>query len=567
MHKSSILAGIIGLVGSAALQVGQPRTALVSATTAALGRSVNQDYWEAMLRLASFGIAAFSILLIVYSSPRRRLATRRYFARLASTDGGEHDNAARRRLIYTVIAALGIGLVVTAQANRLSTYNTDSWAYFELSKTVFGEEFYRFNTFRSYYSDPYSTSFPLGYPVLLSLLQLLFGPNPVIGVWVNVAFALATWLLIVRIAGQLRLSPLVGWAIASTLLLWSFYLEEVFSGRSIPAALFLFLAAATFVLSRKPLLGGIVLGLSALVRFDYLAFAILFQCAILVFRFRHDRRLALLPTGFLVGISPWVAYSLVHFGRLWVSDSSWIALSASPAYVVDFPAAAASSAFQQPAMWLARVAGNVVPLAASVLSAVVTFPLLLALGFLLVVRWSRLDKIGRRRIVVLSVLLLASMGPLLLTGYTDKRYFSLFFLSASALLAYCLESRFQTQPPPPAYVPLILISMVFSLTLAVVNLSKLTWFGWQLDGTPDPEASKIELLRACSTGAAPPTYIFMGNDIFAARYGAITGQPSAFIPSNFSRMTPIGRQAYFDRMKPFIVVDNPMELEGCPLPQ
>ncbi|MGF1643287.1 MAG: hypothetical protein ACFCUJ_06545, partial [Thiotrichales bacterium] len=72
-------------------------------------------------------------------------------------------------LRVVVALTLLIALSVTGIKVGLTQYSPDSWSYYELSKTIFSGELYRFNTFRSYFSETYSAAFPLGYPVLIAL--------------------------------------------------------------------------------------------------------------------------------------------------------------------------------------------------------------------------------------------------------------------------------------------------------------------------------------------------------------------------------------------------------------
>ena len=96
-----------------------------------------------------------------------------------------------RGQIATLSALIFVPLIALALAIGVSQFSPDSWSYFELSKTVFSDRFYAFATYRSYVSDTYSASFPLGYPVTLAAAGAVFGSTPWLAVAVNLAASLA----------------------------------------------------------------------------------------------------------------------------------------------------------------------------------------------------------------------------------------------------------------------------------------------------------------------------------------------------------------------------------------
>lgn len=562
----AVLGGLLALLAFAAAQAAHVRESVIALASLVVGKSIEKDYWNAFLTRNSFLLLAIGAALLAYCCLQKRTLDRAMTYVMFLNGAGEAAAAARRRVILASGFALGVSLVAAAGLTRLSMYAPDSWSFFELARTVFSGEFFKFTTYRSYFSEPYSSSFPLGYPVLVSAAHLVFGAHPLAAVWMNVLIAAATWPLILRLATRLGLSPLVGFAMASSLALWTFYLVEVLGGLSQPAALLLFLTGASLYLSGQLFLSGLFLGLAALVRFDYLAFALVFLLgALLLGRRSLARKLPLSAAGFAAGISPWVVYSLTHFGRLWVSDNSWVAFSALPAFVLDFPAAAAVTAFDNPGMWLARVAGNLGPLAKMIAAAALRFPLVIALGLLFVYCYRSLDRAVRLRAIACLALLCASLGPYLLTGYTDKRYFGLPFLVACVVFAHSVESWTRTRGRRVAYHVLILLSLACSLLLGGRYLAWRSWSGIEQLNEPDTIQSLIETLAQCHAGTPEATYIFMDRaDVTpAARYGATTGRRAAFIPSNFDRMTREEKDRYLERMKPYVPIETFNEPEPC----
>ena len=553
------------LVLFAVLQVPAVRTGLIEAAAVTVGRSLNPNLWSAVLQAAGFVAFALTVVwLLLHAAPRFRHAAAVYFTSAGEASDGQDALTVRRVCTGTGFVVLFCALAATGATLGVSMFNTDSWGYVELAKTVFGGDFYRFNTYRSYYSHPYSTSFPLGYPVLIALLQFVFGTAPAVSVWLNIALALATWLVILRVARQIGLVPLAGFAIATGLLLWNFYLDEVFAGHSIPAALLVLLAGCSAYLSRWMLAAGLLLGSAVLIRFDYLAFTVLVFAAMVLLDSRPSKTFVPLAVGFVAGVSPWLLYSLGHFGRPWVSDSSWVALAVHPAYVVDFPAVAAVTALDQPALWLSRVARNIGPLLGSAAAAVLTFPVLIALAALFAFGYARLSKSPRRKAVFGLAVLLVSLLPYLMTGYSDKRYFSFLFLFAAGVLAHASRPLAQMPRHLPAYTAALLISLTLSLLLGAGYLARKAWASAYQHRASDVARANVETLRQCSAEAPQVTYVFADDNVLAARYGAITGRSAAFIPSNFKIMTTAEKKAFFDAMRPYAIVDDTRSGIRCP---
>lgn len=458
-------------------------------------------------------------------------------------------------------------LVAAAWWVGTSAYSPDSWAYVELSRTVFGGDFYRFNTYRSYFSDDYSAAFPLGYPVLLALVQLATGAQPMVAVAVNILAALASGWVVVRLADARGLAPLTGLALASALLLSPLYLDEVLAGRAIPVAALMLLLSLRAWQSSRALLGGILLGVCALVRFDYLVYAVALQLALGGLQAGERGRPGMLlkySGGFLLGLLPWVVYSKTHFGSLWVSDNAWVAKSVLPAFVLDYPARAVLSAAEDPQAWLGRVAGNLWPLLQSLSLAAVNVPLLGALAVMLLRPRTARPGQGWAWLPYCVLALLLAVVPYLLTGYVDGRYFSLILLGACALLAVLIETGMAAPARDGAYKALLLLSLLLSCVFAGHHVAKLVKRRPTVAVAQATEAL-IERLLGCQAIQPGVVYIFKDQHLhLAPRYGALTGQRAAYLPANFHRMTEAEMAGYFARMSPYALIDKHLEPHACP---
>ena len=469
-----------------------------------------------------------------------------------------------RYAIYAVMAVVTTLFVIAAAMIGISSYSPDSWAYFELSKTVFSGDFYRFNTFRSYFSNEYSAAFPLGYPVVLALVSLWTGPILMLAVAINIATVGATGLLLFNICKRIAIPAVAAVALILSVLFYPPYFDEVFTGRAIPLAMLIFLTACHFHLLKRPLLAGIFLGVSALVRFDFLVFAVLFQAV--VFFLEKSPRLSFpaMPIGFVFGILPWVVYSYTHFGKLWASDNSWVALSALPAFVLDYPAEAWVTAFQDPARWFMKIFDNTAPLAESILSSAPLYPLLIFSLFFTALNWVRLRIENKSKTIILIIVIVISTAPYLLTGYIDPRYYSLLFLSLSATLVFVNGRNVGAEFLAGNFFGWMLVSLIFTIFIGTVYLFRDALVGARRTEAMTSQHKLIQTLKVCHQFEPQTVYIFMKEAGFVApRYGAVSGMRIAYIPSNFERMTEGQRAAYLDQMKPYKLFASLLQVEQC----
>lgn len=472
-----------------------------------------------------------------------------------------------RRVRIAGVLAILLALGAAAWLIETAWFSPDSWAYFELAKSVFGGDFYAFNTWRSYFSEHYSVSFPFGLPVAIALVQTVFGAQPMAAVWLNVAVAAASWALMLGIGRRLGLSGLAALALATAMLMWPPYLNEVLAGRAIPLSLLWMLLAISAYQREQHLVGGLMLGLAALTRFDFLVGALLFIVGIVLLDAGARRRIGWWVLGMLLGMAPWIGYSLSHFGRFWASDNSWVATSVAQAYVVDYPARATSTVFDDPTAWLARVFGNVPELLSALAESLLAFPVLVALVIAVAWCWRTLPTGRLRRVGLALLIVAASVAPYLLTGYFDPRYFLPLLLAWSLSLAVLLMP---VEGLEPSRVPHLLLTAALLISLAdgALYVAKASWYSYGLkaEGRFDRHAGYLAALRECHVRQPSTTLIFARPlTEQASRYGATTGMLAAFAPSNLDRMSAVERQAYFTYMEPYLYVDADFDPHACPI--
>lgn len=439
-------------------------------------------------------------------------------------------------------------------------FSPDSWSYYELAKTIFDEKFYIFNTWRSYFAEHYSAAFPLGYPVAVALVQKVIGTTPFAAVLLNIVLAALTWVIGIRLAIRIGASPFSALVLNTALVLSTPYLDEVFSGRSIPLAIIWDLLAFTAYQKKRPFVGGALLGFAAITRFDMLVVSLLSIVGVALLDKGARRDLGWWITGLLIGISPWVGYSLIHFGRFWVADNSWVALSALPAYVLDFPARSGTTLFDSPVLWLERIVSNLPGLIRGVGGAAIRFPPLIALLVLSVWAVPGIEKVRLRRMGLALLVMATSLAPYLLTGYFDVRYFSLLMIASSLVLVLLL-----TPTARSLMHALLAVALGLSVALGGIYLIKGCWHGYDMiqnNGYSQMNENLNDLYK-CHFTQPERTLLFHNSFISSFQYGAITGMKTATFPSNFYRMSEAEKNIYYEYMEPFLIIDESFSLKRC----
>ena len=470
---------------------------------------------------------------------------------------------ASRYASFVIAIVTAIALSSVAYIIGLSHFSPDSWAYFELSKTVFGEDFYKFNTLRSYFSSDYSSSFPLGYPIVIAIAQLFMGQHPIVAVVINIFVVMITVFVIYNIGIKLKLPALAGFTITAALLCYPGYLDEIFSGRSIPLAILLFVGAYYTYLLGNFYLTGLLLGFATLVRFDFLVYAMAFQMAICLLQRVQAKYLLLMLLSFVIGISPWIIYSHHHFGKFWISDNSWVAISALPAYVVDYPAAPTVSVFESPIVWLMKLLNNSWSLVQAVIHPAKRYPLLVIFFLAVMLNWLHIRAEIKLRLFMLFLILSASLLPYILTGYFDSRYFALYFLCLSVALLYVVHET-QVLLFGMRFMGLVFISLILTLTVGANSLRKVVSYGYHQTHIMKTDIKQIAVLASCHQHNENTVYIFMGDTRrLAPKYGALTGMRTAFIPSNFNNMDEKTKSSYFEHLKPYLLINDLSKISSC----
>lgn len=467
------------------------------------------------------------------------------------------------KLLYVCVPAILLILfIAVGVAAGTSRFSPDSWSYYELSRTVFNGRFYEFNTWRSYFSDAKSASFPFGFPVVLGAAGKFLGDDPRNAIYINSLLAALTWSGVVRVCERIKLPKPYQLIAASSLVLNPAYLDEVFSGRAIPIAVALFVLA--ILASReRPLISGILFGLAALTRFDYLIYGLAGITGIILLEKKKERGLPAeagkLILGFLIGISPWSIFSIIHFGRIWASDNNWVSASAYKAFVLDYPASATATVANEPVAWAFRIAKNILPLIKSVAKTYLQAPISALCGLLAIYYIDKRRNGAIKQISAVCVLAMLSTSPYLLTGYFDSRYFSLSILVLTILSLWLLSSEAIDPNETRRVQRALIIAVLLAGLIASRAVLGIAVSGIRNADEVNKESTVIGALAQRHKAEVGTTYIFMPDKnptVNPFKYGALTQLRTAIRPSNFDSMTSKSKKEYFDSMRPFKIISD-----------
>ncbi len=242
-------------------------------------------------------------------------------------------------------------------------YGNDSWTFIEISQNVFSDPG-RVDTIRWFGSTSEYTPVPFVWPAVIAVTRTVFGAGLRSA---SLAAALTMLLSAVLLDGAgRRLTRITGLGPALVLFLLSFgwFDQELVSAGAIPCQILLLSALVLVVSNPWPLSGrqmgwaGAMAGLMVLTRFDALAFTGVVPFGLCLIGGTTLRRVPRYFLGEVATFSPWIVYSLAHFGSPWVSPYSSGVLSvdfSTPSYY--FPTKPAT-AFDNFSGWYARVSGG-----------------------------------------------------------------------------------------------------------------------------------------------------------------------------------------------------------------
>ena len=430
-------------------------------------------------------------------------------------------------------------------------FSPDSWSYLELAQS-FSSETYRVWTIRSFWSQDYSAAFPFGYPVLLHLLHTVFGVQPALAVVVNLVAAALIPALLSRLGTQLFGTWLPGLLAGFGVLLYLPFVDEIFGGRAMPVALVALLAGlilvggvATGTAGRgAAVAGGFCVGIANLFRFDLALMLPLVGCLLYFRRSQRVTALAGYAAGGLVALAPWIAYSVAHFGKIWATDNSWVALAAVRTYVTSYPAHATQTLWTDPGLWANTRMLGVAPFARVIASSLARSAPMVAIAgaaCLVFVLWARgtakaaLFESPARIALAIAGIASVALVPQIATGYFDARYLTLFFGCWALFLAgFSLQVAAGRARVAGWF---LFAAVAVSGGVAGAAAAKLTGAIGQARQAEAQMQSALHTLATCH--AKEPEKRYLINDADAAtRYGAVFHKRASLLPVNFRTLSP-----------------------------
>lgn len=450
----------------------------------------------------------------------------------------------------------------------------DGWGYWELAQTVFRGDFYRINTMRQFYVEtPYSNSFPFGWPIVFAVADALTGLGPRAGAlasmlcWVAAAL-LAEWIARVRFG-----RPWCGLVAAALLLGAPAFVEEIAGAGNDPAATLLALAIAAILTRVRPIDAaagfaiGLISGLALLVRFDWGPPAVLLAGVVWLCGRSWGATGAYLA-GVLIAASPWIGFSLEHFGAAFASDNRTVVLAADPTvYATDWRPGPVPTLFDEPLRYFIKVVAFLRRPPSAFTYTLLSAPLLLLVAAgLAALAWTRrvearawLSGVHRRaaapgdagaRLFLFACIYLSFLPVGAATGYAEKRYLLPPMTCALLLGLIWAQGWIERALRPAASTPRLRFLAADARALLLLGLAACLAAGiaiWRTPplagprGTPTLAAADFAPELACLKRLPDrPGALFVGDNRLAAQFGAVTGWPTVFEPNNLLRETAAG---------------------------
>lgn len=460
------------------------------------------------------------------------------------------DSLAQQRSTATALwgpVAFVLALLASAGFSTV-LFSPDSWSYYELSKTVFGD-FYHANTIRQFeFVTEYSNSFPPLFPCLIAVIDKLTHLEERSGLLLNWLIAGTTVHALIGWGRSLRAPDCLCWLLPITLLANHHYVEEVRAARAIPLAVLLLILAlrAAGAADLKPaciLLSGGCAALAALTRFDCLLPVLGFGMVLVVASRTQRLRTAALYYGIvLLVLSPWMLYSQHHFGRLLASDNARTAMLVAPSFVMDyFPDTESLQTIgSAPAAWLKSVLfSRTVPVLKSLLFGLLDFPFLIFIaGWWAGRGCERPVQMPPRVLGLVTIVAALQIGTACLTGYGDARYFC-FAMHALGVTLLLAAHRPEATSVTSAMRRVLCAAAVLCVFMAFVQVRQQGLAKTKAALAPGiATVTTGQMVQALHADATVPRVLFVtskdGADLDPYRFGALTGEKTFPTPSNLT---------------------------------
>ncbi|MCL2099021.1 MAG: hypothetical protein FWH24_01110 [Oscillospiraceae bacterium] len=465
-------------------------------------------------------------------------------------------------------------LLVNFVANGIA-YSPDSYGYFDMSKFIFNDFGLVSVTWQYMEFTDYGISFPYLFPALIAVFNFFTGFGMFSGTVINIIAVLFSFYYILKISFRLAQSAIPGLMVSALLFFSPEYLGEVFNARAVPLSLLCVLLILNIIsrsefLNKKTLFFiGLFSGAGMVIRFDFFVVPALMG-VIFIFLLKKNvfKLLPFYIFGILVFTAPWIIYSLVHFGTLWISDNSGTLFLVTPQIPQRFfiPDEIVPTLFNDPAAWFLSRQNIIMRGFAGFLS-MLTRPfeffmlLIAAAAGILSKGAAREIPVKNFKMITIFTVLIYSAKTLavILVGYGDLRYHAETLAIVSLVLLCAGYTAFKNRK-----VWIYFTALLFSV-LVMTNLQPalmrnniepklLEAFINTAAVTPDFETLEIERILTEDSGAENARDIrlfYIGGRIFRDPYvlGAYTDLKS------YARISNIDEDRLLYLMKNYIKPD------------
>jgi hypothetical protein len=458
-------------------------------------------------------------------------------------------------IIFWVLNVIFFLLAVTLIG--ISHYTVDSWWYYALSNVSTPNNFY-------YLDGNYNIKFPFGFPLIIKLINALFNLGPYAALLINAIVWGFTIIVIRKICLIHRLDTLTFSVLCLGLLSYTGYWSELICGRSIPLAILFFISAYYFFCKSFFVSCGFLLGLSTLIRFDFVSYCLIFWLGQVLLS-RPSLKISVnILTGIILGMLPWIFYSLNHYGLFWASNNSWVALSAIQTDSAQYPAKAIISLLDDPKMYLFKILHTLPKFCKSFISSINSFYIAALALTIFFIGKPAIKELNRGNVAVILVLCLLSTAPYITTGFMDSRYFSLIFL----IISFSILASIKISATPFFWGINISTSYMLILVIEILTLSSnyLHEFLKKEEQTQilRNDSEIIEKLYSCHKKHPELTFIFdRGHVRLSSKYRALKRARVTNLPSNYQKMTPSLKRQFFEGHKPFKIIADERFIKGC----
>ncbi len=283
------------------------------------------------------------------------------------------------------------------------SYSTDSWSYFELSKSLHNFGYFTDNIRQYDILTNKSISFPFLYPIVLSIFSIFYY-SILNGYILNIAVVF----FIIFFLFKIDSNKYISFIIISILFINVGFLYEIISARTIPLTLLLMLIS--FYLLKNNNTGFIfffILGGLCLIRFDMYPFVSILLIQLFLYSKKCINKYVLVT---ILLMMCWPVYSFINFDSVFLTENSLLFKQSLPVVDVLY--------FNYPYI------NNIYQLLELIFERTFIISVFL-IAFIMVIniRNDKSDKEKLSSIYCNSIAL--SLFFISLTGYTDVRYYSI----------------------------------------------------------------------------------------------------------------------------------------------